>query len=236
MVVSLAAFAALRAWRHVPNFYSEALAVGTQVHERGNRAFLRKVAELTSDSQMSEHWQISFTAAEINGWLAVDLPKNHADLLPAEFSQPRVQIDDSRATIAVRHQVDDQSVGSVFTVTASLFTLSPNRVAVQLHSARAGVVPLPLDGIVDAITEAGARLGCPVVWQQSAGEPVAVIVLPSSDDDASALSIDTLSIVDGELIASGRGDRSEAWQRTAEIAERITPRVNQSGANEKVQR
>jgi hypothetical protein len=237
VIALLIGWAALRAWRHVPEFYVDALAVDSQVQQRGNRGFLRKVADLASGTQSDTHWQVSFTAAEINGWLAVDLPKNHADLLPAEFSEPRVRIDDTRITIAVRHQADDDTPGNVFTVTASIFTLAPNRLAVQIHSARAGIVPLPLDGIVEAISRAGEQLDCPIVWQQSGGEPVAVIVLPTGDGDDAALAIDSLAIADDALIASGRGNHSGALDGIPEIAERITlPTDNQSGENENVQR
>jgi hypothetical protein len=235
-VVLFGAWGAWRAWRHVPEFYTEALATDAQVHQRGSRAFLRKVADLVSESQSDTYWQVRFTDAEINGWLAVDLPKNYADLLPEEFTQPRVMIDDERVTIAVRQRENEQATGSVFTVTASVFTLAPNRLAVQLHSARAGVVPLPLDGIIAAITRAGEQLNCPVVWQQSAGKPVAVIVLPGDEDDEATFSIDSLAIADGALVASGHGNRETALKGIPEIAERLSVPANQSGENEKVQR
>ena len=39
------------------------------------------------------HWEIRFTADEINGWLAVDLVKNHPNALPPTLKDPRVSID-----------------------------------------------------------------------------------------------------------------------------------------------
>lgn len=235
-IVLLVGWGAMRAWRHVPAFYDEALAVDTQAQERGSRAFLRKVADLASQSQSDAHWHVRFTADEINGWLAVDLPKNHADLLSAEFCDPRVHIDDARITIAVRHPADDDATGNVFTVAASVFTLAPNRLAVQIHSVRAGMVPLPLDGILEAITHAGQQLDCPIVWQQSAGEPVAVVVLPSGESEVASFSIDALAITGGALVASGHGNRQAVLDRIPEIAERINPSSTQSGENENLQR
>ncbi|MEZ6069587.1 MAG: hypothetical protein R3C10_04780 [Pirellulales bacterium] len=235
---ALVAVGMLKAWRHVPSFYAAALAVEHDVHERGNRAFLRKVAELVSQRRGEAPWRGSFTAEEINGWLAVDLPKNHSQLLADGLALPRVCIDGDRVTVGVRHGVGSTNdatgnladYGSVFSVTASVFTLAPNRVAVQIHSAHSGLIPLPLDAVIEAISRAGQQCDVPVVWQHSDGDPVAIVVLPDAENDTDILTIDNVTVADGVVrVCAVRG-------RAANIARRAAVEATQSGENSNVQR
>ena len=53
---------------------------------------LRDIAAIESAVNTPGRWQTTITAEEINGWLAVDMVKNHPKLLPPTFHDPRVAI------------------------------------------------------------------------------------------------------------------------------------------------
>ena len=61
--------------QHEPAFYRDTLAANRSALEKGSDRMLRKAAALGSVSTRSGPWEIRITAAEINGWLAVDLPR-----------------------------------------------------------------------------------------------------------------------------------------------------------------
>ena len=54
------------------------------------RSFARQTAALNNHLRRMGGWEAHFTDQQVNGWLAVDVPKNHPDLLPPEISHPRV--------------------------------------------------------------------------------------------------------------------------------------------------
>ena len=93
----IVALVALGAWlwysiRHVPEFYRQALSTDRAQLEKSNKQLLRLTAALRNELRRPGVWQARFTADEINGWLAVDVPKNHPDLLPPQIEEPRVGI------------------------------------------------------------------------------------------------------------------------------------------------
>ena len=120
-----------------------------------------------------------FTAEEINGWLAVQLPKQFPQLLPPGMADPRVAIEPDRIVLACRYQ--HHGVDSVLSLAVLPYVPEPGVLALRIGQPRAGLLPLPLDGVLKNITKAlqAANLDAPWKWQQAGGDPVLRITLPT---------------------------------------------------------
>ena len=144
--------------RHEPTFYREALHIDRVVLEKGSDRMLQQTTALASAVKKPGHWESLFTAEQINGWLAVDLVRNHPHTLPPELHDPRVAIDPKRITVACCF--DHDGLHSVLSLTIEPYVPEPNILALRIVSARAGLLPVPLGQVLDRITEGTGTWVC----------------------------------------------------------------------------
>jgi hypothetical protein len=190
-----------RALSFVPPFYSEALAVARPDLERSNREMLRRTAALTNELKRVGQWQAVFTEQQINGWLAVDLPKNHPDLMPAEVQNPRIRITPDRVFVGARYE---SNVSAVVSLEFATTLQAANQVAVRIHKVRVGDVPWRLDQIVQEATEAAREWGLQVEQTQTDGDPVLLLTLPPDAKQGREILVERMELRDGEVFLSGR--------------------------------
>ncbi len=217
LVITLLAFAAgsllaiagsiFFASRHVPDFYEEILADNTQARRESSDELIRQLSDLTGQAQLQTAWRTRITERQINSWLAVDAVENHPTLLPPDMRDLRVRITPERATIACRYHTGGS--WTVLSMDVDLYLLEPDVLALRVSKARAGLLPLPLSRIVQSIEEAASQSDWRLRWLQDEGDPVAVIPLPKPEGEHE-LSIQTLELGDGEIVAAGQvGSRVE---------------------------
>jgi hypothetical protein len=190
------------ALRHEPSFYARAVALAPAEQAAESDAFLQRASTLASELQTEDRWTALFTADEINGWLAVDVPKNWNDALPPGVTEPRVMLRPGGGAIACRYR--DAYVETVAWIEFELQLVEPNVVALRLVRARLGAVPLPLGKFLEPIAEAARRTGCQLRWADRDGAPEALLALPPDglvDDRRS--TIEKLECLDGELYLAG---------------------------------
>lgn len=212
-VAGLAAGGAYFALRHVPSFYHRALAADPDHQAAASDQMLREAAELTSLARRQSVWEARFSQEEINGWLAVDLMKNHARSLPKNFASPRTDILADEATIACQYQLD--SWATILSVSFDCYMSEPNVLALRLKRARAGALPLPLGGILEAVSHVVRELQMPVEWRQTDGDPVALVHLPPIRAGRERwIEIDGLEVTDGEIVLRGRSRPTEPEEKT----------------------
>jgi hypothetical protein len=191
-----------RALSYVPAFYSQALAVKAPELQQSSREMLRRTAALTNDVKRLGNWQALFTDQQINGWLAVDVPKNHPDLLPSELRNPRVRIMPDGVLIGARFE---GQVSSVVSVKFSVQLERTNVVAVRIHQLRVGDVPWRLDRIIDEIIRSAGQWGFLVEQTQTDGDPVLLVTLPPDLHDRNReVQLEQLELREGEVFLSGR--------------------------------
>ena len=77
---------------------------------------------LASDMHRSGRWRHVFTSEQINAWLTLELAVNYPGLLSGEWHDPRIEIDERKATIACRYEN-----GSISTVMSGCPTCRSNK-------------------------------------------------------------------------------------------------------------
>ena len=146
--------------RYEPAFYREALEIDPPVLEKASDHMLQQTAALESAVRKKGRWEALFTAEQINGWLAVDRAKNHPDLMPPTWRDPRVAIDSKQVTIACRYQ--GAWLSSVLSLTVEPYVPEPNVLAVRIVRARAGLLPVPLGRVLDRLSRGRPRHATPL--------------------------------------------------------------------------
>ncbi len=198
-----------RAARYTPEFYSNALATEPAALAAGRDRMLDRAATLASDVQKGGRWEAVFTAEEINGWLALELGSSEANCLPAEFRDVRVAIQPEGIMLACRYS--HASAQSVLWAALEPYIAEPNVLALRIRKVRAGRLPLPMKGVLRALSQAAERSSLPLEWRQADGDPVALVSLPvHSGDRAWLVHIDTLTLRQGELYLAGSSRRRQA--------------------------
>ena len=196
------------ALRYEPKFYRDALAVGADVQEKGSDEMLQRVAALVSSVKKTGKWQSHFTAEQINGWLAVDFEKNHHGTLPPFLRDPRVAIEPDRIVLACRY--DWRFVSTVLTLTVELYMPEENVLALRIVKARAGLLPMPLGKVLDAISDAAWRSEWRIEWRQTGGDPVALLRVPPPDNAGDlAVKLETIRLGKEGIVVSGSTERKK---------------------------
>jgi hypothetical protein len=189
-----------------PEFYRQALAQDPANAKQGSDAMLHQAAALASNLRRSGQWHALFTAEQINGWLAVDVPKNYPKLFPSYIGEPRVGIENNQAQLAFTwHKA---GLAAVVSLEAEIFLRETNIVAIRICRARAGLLPLPLAGFIADLTTAGHEAGLQIEEQQIDGDPVLLLTIPGADAQGKSrpidqLCLDSLEVNEGEIYVAG---------------------------------
>jgi hypothetical protein len=198
--------------RHVPAFYRQAMAADQAKLEKGSDRMLQQAAAMQGALSRPGRWRVRITSEEINGWLAVDMARNHRRALPPALGDPRMSINPQTLKVACRFC---GSIETVLSLTVEPKMSEPNVLAVRIVRARAGLLPLPLGQVLNRLSEAVQALqrqGLPLrlEWRQAGADPVAVLTLLPDEDADSIPSIDTLQLGDEEIDLAGTTKRRKS--------------------------
>ena len=211
VVAGLAAIVLLivyRATQQVPEFYREALAAEPEVQQKNSDRMLQRATTLHNSVKRAGAWQGEFTAAEVNGWLATDLPRNFAGLLPPAMRDPRVRIAPDGITLACL--IERGGLHCVVSLEVDVYLDAPNVLAFRLRKARAGAVPWPLGQVLEGASEAARHSDLRVRWQQAKGDPVALVTLPPvAGGGGRTIRIEKIQLEDGVIRVAGTTERAK---------------------------
>ena len=187
--------------QRVPEFYRQALVQDDASARAASDKMIQRSGVLASDLNKVGRWQAVFSAAEINGWLAVDLVENHPIELPPGFESPRVAITPTQVLLACR--VRRYGVSSVVSLVVEPYLAQPDVVALRFRSVRAGAIPLPLRQLLDSLTQQAEHANMRVQWRHIGGDPVALISFGPPNGGRRQLHIDRLSLAEGKIHVAG---------------------------------
>ncbi|HZZ29089.1 MAG TPA: hypothetical protein VFE46_13910 [Pirellulales bacterium] len=208
--------AAYWACQQSPAFYDQSLVRDQYAVKEASDALLREAAHLASNLRRPGQWHALFTADQINGWLAYDVLQNHPHLFPPSVKDPRVSIENNRAQIAFLWRKFGWT--AVVSLETEVYLRETNVVAIRICKARAGLLPLPLAGLLTDLIVSGKKAGLQIEAEQVEGDPLLVITMPWADTsgDKLSLSLESLEINGGEIFLAGHSQNGEPFSTVAQ--------------------
>ncbi len=192
--------AVLISLRHEP-----ALLAGQAVPADAERAaarLLTKASALHAAAGRPGQWDAVFTADEVNGWLATDLPKNHSRLLPAGLSAPRVHFGSQR--LAAGAWLQRGPFAAFGWVDLDVRLRGVNQLVLLPRDARLGLLPVPQGMVLGRIARGLTAAGLVSELRRLDGELVLLVSIPSpTGSPATRMRLEFLGLAPGELLLSG---------------------------------
>jgi hypothetical protein len=208
LILTIVAAAPAVVWlslTYQPSYYRAIVRQSREQRHGQARKFVAQGLQLRNDICNEPTWEAVFSDEEVNAWLAEDLVTHFADHLPPEVHEPRVIFEMDRIILAF--ELSQRGIDSVITVVARPRVPAGNTVELTLEKIRAGILPVPADGVLDRIVEYARFLGVDVEWMRRDGYPVVLIrYTPNLRRDD--IELEEVQIRTGQLRLAGRSDRT----------------------------
>lgn len=205
MVAAAAVVAAalVIAVRHEPEFFRGRIAAAQAPGAEGAaRRLVTKLAAIHAAASRPGPWELALTEDEINAWLAIDLPRNHARILAAGVVDPRVAFEHGRLRGACR--VAAGPFGAVLSLVFEVRLREVNQLELSLADARLGAIPVPRGPILHWLAGGLRPLGLSTDVRRLDGRGVLVVSMAlSSAPGACRPTLEALALEPGDLLAGG---------------------------------
>jgi hypothetical protein len=181
LCVGGAAWWAYHAAHTVPLRYQQVLASADPQRQAAasTEMFNRSQRLLQQTKKPGGAWKAVFTAEQINGFLAVDLPKQLQGAVRQQVQDPRVVIEGDHVTLYCR--VEHPNLSAVVSIEVEPFVPAErDTVGLRVVSVNAGSLPLPLGKVQALLAQAASQSSIPLRWSEEDGDPVALITLPTT--------------------------------------------------------
>ena len=215
---ALAGVAALTAGAcSVPEFYRARLPVGgplegrdpaavAAVAEQAARRLVTRGSALHAAFLEVGRWEGAFSEREINAFLALDLPRNHAAFMPAWCREPRVEFLPGRVRVAMRAGPGILPV--TLWVDAELTLQEANQLRITPTHTRLGILPLPAGPLLAALARRLERAGAVTEIRRGGARSVLVVYIPSTHEAGGASHwLEAIRLAAGEVAVAGETRR-----------------------------
>lgn len=190
-----------------PAFYRDLLAAPVTVAaEQAARRLVTKVAALQAAFGRQGSWEAAVAEDECNGWLAVDLPRNHAMLLPPGWSDPRMALEPGTVRLAARRAVGPLEV--IVALALDVRLRQRNVVECTVTDARFGSIPLPRAAWLHWLAARLGPCGLATEIRRRDGGSVLAVIIPTTGSQR--VTLDALAIQPGEILLAGTTSRTAA--------------------------
>jgi hypothetical protein len=170
--------------------------------EQSARRLVTELAALHAASGRPGRWETVITEREINGWLAIDLPKNHADLAGGWGTDARVEFMPGRFRFGCR--LGTGPLSTIAWIEAEVRLRAVNQLGIVLTDARLGSLPLPRGPIIKELGRRIEQLGAVTEVRRFEDHTALVVYIPSTTDAAGRSRwLETLLLSAGELALAG---------------------------------
>jgi len=212
--------------KYEPTFYETALAdtAPPEIRRKQAEVFVRTTMDLVDEIRNEDSWSHKFSEEAVNGWLAEELPVKYAEWLPSEVAAPRVKFEKGKLLLAF--QVRHGMWKGVVSGTIHPWVAAPNQLALEIQSARIGLIPVPVDELLGDLVQHMNTAGLRMQWKNSGKQDVLVVEF---DDDFSPgggrgehAVLEAVELEPQLLRISGR--RSSAAADSPRIADKPTAR------------
>ena len=211
--------------KHQPAFYQSALAenIPSETRREQAKAFVQTTLRLVDDIRFDNQWSDEFSEDAVNAWLAEELPTQYRDWLPPDVAQPRVKFEDGVLLLAfqARRGVWQGVVSSRIRPWVCRGVSGANQLALEIQSARIGLIPVPVDEIVGDLIKNLNSSGWRLQWKNSGRQDVLVVDLESTEDSTGGSErpvLESVSLLPKLLRISGRRSTEPAAPAAGRIS------------------
>lgn len=173
--------------------------------ERASARLVTKASAISAGLGRRGEWGEAITDGEVNAWLAHDLRRVAASLLPAWVGTPTVRFLPRRVALSVPLGAGPLA-GRAWAILAVALPRA-NELVIEIESAGLGAFPLPAEPLLDGIASRALAAGMAADIRRSEGRTSLHVVLPGrppgARDTPLEYHLEGLRIDDGELVLSG---------------------------------
>jgi hypothetical protein len=208
------AYAFFWAIRQTPEFYEAAIENEPEpaIRKDDAKVFIQRTLNLVDGIQHADKWAEEFSQSQINSWLAEELQPKYGAFVPEGVTNPRVRLADETIEIGFRYK--HVSWDSIVSVRTRPWVPSPNSLAFEIQSIRAGLVPIPLESIVHDVSKQFEVEGYRVEWSELNGNDVVILHFTKSGDEQPIL--ESVKVAKGTVVVAGRRKSAREIEATAE--------------------
>jgi hypothetical protein len=168
--------------KYEPTFYKTAIAstAPPEIRRQQAKVFVQTTSRLVDEIRNEDEWSHKFSEEDVNGWLAEELPVKYGEWLPPEIAAPRVKFEEGKLILAfqLRHGMWKGVVSAI----VRPWVAGPNQLALEIQSARIGLIPVPVDELLGDFVKHMNAAGLRMQWKSSGKQDVLVVEF---DDDFS---------------------------------------------------
>jgi hypothetical protein len=172
---------------------------------QNSRTFTREFFDLLSAMSGKDPWSKSFTAEQINSYLAEGFVHSGLSerLLPEGVSEPHVLFEVDRLRLSFRYR--SGLINTIVSITMHVWLPrnETNIVAVGLEAFQAGLLPCKAQWLLERISEVARQNAIDVSWYRHEGTPVAILRF-QADQPRPTLQLTGVQIADGIILVSGQ--------------------------------
>jgi len=163
-----------------PEFYAEAMQQPEDpvAQKQQAKQFVQRTLRLVDDIRHANHWSEQFSQEQVNSWLAEELHPKYADIIPRGVNDPRVRFVPDTVQIGFRYQRGDWQ--GIVSLNVKPCVPQDNQLALEIQSVRAGLLPIPLDPVIENVLKGMRKRGWSVEWQHANGNDVLLIDIERS--------------------------------------------------------
>jgi hypothetical protein len=200
-----------------PEFYRVRLPVGGPLDgrdpgaaaaaaEQAARRLVTRGSSLQAAFLEVGTWEGVFSEREINAFFALDLPRNHAALLPDWCREPRVEFLPGRLRLGMR--AGRGLLSATLWIEAEMTLQGANQLRLTPTGVRLGILPLPAGPLLGALAHRLERAGAVTEIRRGGARSVLVVYIPSTYE-AGGVShwLEAIRLAAGELAVAGETRR-----------------------------
>ena len=211
----------------VPDFYGQTLRVSHQQNAAMGAALIKVIALFQQQIAVDGEWKLKLSDAQINGWLATELPKQRPPIMPDTMQDPRIAILPKQCRVACQYH----DMGSRAVLQMSVTAIpepAPNQIRLRVLEAAIGSVPGLEHQAIAPIRYAAWKAGIRLQWQEDLEQnPELIASLPPQWlGPQRAIFVDAIEFGQGEVVVRGRAETIPA------SASRAKPRAKQDVARQ----
>lgn len=204
LLVALGIAAGLLFWasKQVPDFYEETIQANEDpvLRQQSAKEFVQQTMQFAEEVKNADSWSQEFTQHQINSWLIEDFQKKYAKHIPRNISNPRIRL--TEKTVQLGFKLEHPKYQGVISFRLKPFVTEDRKLAIEIESIRAGLIPVPLDEVIEQVKKRLPKNKWQLEWSHINGHDVILVDLVGQAKNQPQL--ESVEVIEKAIRISGR--------------------------------